>query len=101
LTLARRISVTRLRLQGLRTSMLAPAGTNVVRIAIYKARNGQRTGRALYTTTRAVRAGVLRTTLRSRGLLSKLRVGTYVIEVRAGQSLDALGGVRRVTFTVT
>ena len=101
LSLARRISVTRLRTQGLRTSMRVAPGTNTVRIAVYKARNGQRTGRALYVTTRAVRAGLLRVSLRSRGLVAKLRPGTYVVEVRSGQSLDALGAVRRITFTVT
>ncbi len=58
----------------------------MVRIAIYKSRNGQRTGRALYVTTRAARAGLLNVTLRSRSLLRKLRAGTYVMEVRSGQS---------------
>jgi len=101
LTLPRRISVTRLREQGLRTSMRVQEGTNVVRIAIYKSRNGQRTGRALYVTTRAARAGLLRVTLRSSSLLRKLKAGTYVMEVRSGQSVASLGGVRRVTFTVT
>ena len=101
LTLARRIDITRLRSQGLRASMQVQEGTNVVRIAIYKARDGRRTGRALYVTTRAARAGALRVTLRSRSLLRKLRAGTYVMEVRAGQSLASLGSVRRVTFTVT
>ena len=51
----------------------------MVRIAIYKSRNGQRTGRALYVTTRAARAGLLNVTLRSRSVLRKLRAGTYVI----------------------
>ena len=101
LTLPRRISVTRLRAQGLRASMRVQEGTNVVRIAIYKSRNGQRTGRALYVTTRATRAGLLHVTLRSRSLLRKLRAGTYVMEVRSGQSVASLGGVRRITFTVT
>jgi chitobiase/beta-hexosaminidase-like protein len=101
LTLPRRISVTRLREQGLRASMRVQEGTNVVRIAIYKARNGQKTGRALYVTTRATRAGLLNLTLRSRSLLRKLRAGTYVMEVRSGHSLASLGSVRRITFTVT
>jgi hypothetical protein len=101
LTLPRRISVTRLRAQGLHASMRVQEGTNVVRIAIYKSRNGQRTGRALYVTTRAARAGLLGVTLRSRSLLRKLRAGTYVMEVRSGQSIASLGGVRRIAFTVT
>ena len=101
LTLPRRISVTRLRAQGLRASMRVQEGTNVVRIAVYKSRNGQRTGRALYVTTRATRAGLLNVTLRSRSLLRKLRAGTYVMEVRSGQSVASLGGVRQTTFTVT
>jgi Chitobiase/beta-hexosaminidase C-terminal domain len=101
LTLARRISVTRLRAHGLRTSMRVPDGANVVRIAIYRSRNGQRTGRALYATTRAVRAGMLRVTVRNRRVLSKLRPGTYVMEARSGRSLDSLDAVRRITFTVT
>jgi hypothetical protein len=81
--------------------MRVQEGTNVVRIAIYKSRNGQRTGRALYVTTRAARAGLLGVTLRSRSLLRKLRAGTYVMEVRSGQSIASLGGVRRIAFTVT
>jgi len=102
LTLARRISVTRLRLQGLRASMRVQEGTNVVRLAIYKAKNGQRTGRALFTTTRTPsRSGLFRATLRSRSLLSKLKAGSYVLEVRAGQSAAALGAVSRIAFTVT
>jgi centrosomal CEP192-like protein len=101
LTVTRRISVAHLQQQGLRASMAVQEGTNVVRIAIYKARDGRRTGRALFVTTRAARSGVLRVTLRSRSLLSKLRAGSYVMEVRAGQSLASLGGVRRIAFTVT
>ena len=102
LTLSRRISVTRLREQGLRASMRVQEGTNVVRIAIYKSRNGQRTGRALYVTTRTPsRSGLYQVALRSRSLLSKLKAGSYVMEVRAGRNASTLGGVRRITFTVT
>jgi hypothetical protein len=101
LSLSRRISVTRLRLQGLRASMRLPQATNVVRIAVYKARNGQKTGRALFTTTRTPRsAGLYRVTLRSRNL-SRLRAGSYVMEVRAGRSSATLGTARGITFTVT
>ena len=101
LTLARRISITRLRVQGLHTSMNVQQGTNVVRIAIYKARNAVKTGRALFTTTRTPRsAGLFRVTLRS-SKLSNLKPGAYVMEVRAGRSAATLGKVSRVVFTVT
>ena len=101
LSLSRRISISRLRLQGLRASMRVQEGTNVVRIAIYKARNGQKTGRALYTTTRTpTKAGLFRVSLRS-GKLAHLRAGSYVMEVRAGASASTLGSARRITFAVT
>jgi hypothetical protein len=101
LSLARRIGLTRLRAQGLRLSMRVPQGTNVVRIAVYKARNGRKTGSALLRTTRTPRAGLYRVTLRDRNLLRKLRAGSYVVEVRAGRSTAALGALRRIAFTVT
>ena len=101
LSLSRRISLTRLRLQGLRMSMRVPQGTNALRIAVYKARNGQKTGSALLRTTRTPRAGLYRVTLRNRSLLRKLRAGSYVVEVQAGRSAASLGSVRRIAFTVT
>jgi hypothetical protein len=101
LTLARRISVTALRARGLRATMNVQEGTNVVRFAIYKARSGRKTGRALYTTTRTpTHAGLFRTTLRS-SKLAKLKPGQYVMEVRAGRSAASLGAVKKVSFTVT
>jgi hypothetical protein len=101
LTLARRISVTRLRAQGLRSTMNVQEGTNVVRFAVYKARGGQKTGRSLYTTNRTpARAGLFRATLRS-SKLSKLKPGQYVMEVRAGRSAASLGAVKKFAFTVT
>lgn len=101
LTLARRISIARLQQRGLRASMQVKEGTNVVRIAIYKARNGKKTGSALYRTNRVARAGLLRVTLRSRSLLAKLAAGRYVLEVRSGESLGSLAAPRRIGFTVT
>jgi hypothetical protein len=101
LTLARRISVTRLRGQGLRGTMNVQEGTNVVRFAIYKARGGQKTGRALYTTTRTpTHAGLFRFSLAS-AKLAKLKPGRYVTEVRAGRSAASLVAVKTFGFTVT
>jgi hypothetical protein len=101
LALARRISISRLRAQGLRASMNVQEGTNVVRIAIYKARNGKKTGRALFSTTRTPRsAGLFRATLPS-SKLSKLKPGAYVMEVRAGRSAASLGAARTSAFRVT
>jgi hypothetical protein len=102
LSLSRRISVTRLSLRGLRVSMRVPNGANVVRISVYKARNGQKTGRALFSSPRAPRnAGLYRVTLRSRSLLRKLKRGSYVLEVQAGQSAGSLGSASRIAFAVT
>jgi hypothetical protein len=101
LTLASRISITRMRVQGLRASMQVQEGTNVVRIAIYKARGGQTTGRALFGTTRTPSsAGLFRVTMRS-SKLSKLRPGAYVMQVRAGRSAASLGTLRQAAFTIT
>jgi hypothetical protein len=73
----------------------------VVRLAIYKARGGLKTGRAVFTTTRTPRsAGLFRATLRS-SALSKLKPGTYVLEARAGRSVASLGSVKTLAFTVT
>jgi hypothetical protein len=66
LSLARRVSVTELRARGLRASMAVAEGTNVVRIAVSRARNGATTGRAVFVTTRSPSApGLFRVTLRS------------------------------------
>jgi hypothetical protein len=101
LTLARRISVTRLRAQGLRAAMSVPEGTAVVRLAVYKARAGQKTGRSLYTTTRTpTRAGLFRVILRN-SKVTDLKPGQYVMEVRAGRSAASLGAVKTIAFTVT
>jgi hypothetical protein len=102
LSVDRRVSIARLRRQGLRASMRLPEGTHAVRIAIYKARNGRKAGRALFTSIRAPRAaGLYRVTLRNRGLLRKLKAGSYVVEVQAGRSAASLSAVRSVVFRVS
>jgi hypothetical protein len=81
--------------------MQVQEGTNVVRIGIYKARGGLKTGRALLTTTRTpTSAGLYRVTLRD-GKLSKLTPGGYVMEVRAGLNAASLGSANTIAFTVT
>jgi hypothetical protein len=102
LSLARRISVTRLRQQGLRVSMSVPAGAKSIRFALYRARDGKPTGTALATGSRTpARAGSYRLTLRSPSLLRKLRPGRYVLQIAAGPSRSRLGTPSTVAFTVT
>jgi hypothetical protein len=102
LTLAQRISITRLRTQGLRLSMGVQAGTRVVRIAVYRAKsNGKRTGAALFAGYHLpAKAGTFRVTLRG-SLVRKLRAGQYVVEVQPGQSRTSLGTLSRHRFRVT
>jgi Chitobiase/beta-hexosaminidase C-terminal domain len=102
LTVARRISVTRVRAQGLRVVMRLPSGTDTVRFALYRARNGKQTGSALVTGSRKPsRAGTYRLTLRSPSLLRKLKPGAYVLQVKAGSARNGLGPAASVAFTVT
>jgi hypothetical protein len=102
LTVARRISVTRLRAQGLRMVMRLPSGTDTVRFALYRARNGKRTGSALATGSRTPsRAGTYRLTVRSPSLLRKLKPGAYVLQVKAGSARNGQGPAASVAFTVT
>lgn len=101
LTLAKRISITRLRAQGLRLSMRLSADANLVRIAVYRARNGKKTGRALYSTVRVPHsAGLYRVTVRNRSMLRKLRAGQYVAVVQAGRSRTTLGRASTIAFRV-
>jgi hypothetical protein len=102
LSLARRISIAQLRLRGLRAAMRLPAGTAVVRFAVYRARGGRRVGRALAIGYRVPsRTGAYRLVLRERSLLRKLTRGSYVLQVRPGRSRRDLGAVATVRFTVT
>jgi len=102
LSVARRISVTRLRAQGLRIVMRLPSGTDTVRFAVYRARNGKPTGSALATGSRTPSsAGTYRLTLRSPTLLRKLKPGAYVLQVKAGSARNGQGPAASVPFTVT
>ncbi|MEA2248990.1 MAG: hypothetical protein QOH46_3519, partial [Solirubrobacteraceae bacterium] len=103
LVLQARISRARLRSTGLSVGMTLPAGTRVVRFAVYSARNGRRVGKALAIGYRRLpsAAGRYRLHLRNRALLRKLRPGRYVLLVTPGVSRRALGRTSTVKFTVT
>jgi hypothetical protein len=102
LSIARHVSLSRLRLRGLQASMSLPSETQVLRIAVYRARNGRRSGAPLLITNRLPRTGgVYRVALRNASLVRRLRPGLYVTEVRVGQSAATLGTAARAFFRVT
>jgi hypothetical protein len=82
--------------------MRVPAGTTVVRFALYRAdRSGRRTGRALARGTRRTETGSVRLRLRDRALLRRLKAGRYVLELRPGRSAaDTSGKTSRARLTV-
>jgi hypothetical protein len=102
LTLASRISIKRVRAQGLPVSMRLRAGTKVVRFAVYRARAGKPTGRALVTGVAVTpRAGSFRLVIRDRALLRSLKTGRYVLRVQPGRSRSDLGAPTTAVFTLT
>jgi hypothetical protein len=102
LSLARRVSLARLSRRGVQASMTLPSGTRALRIAVYRARDGRRTGPALLAVNRRPSSGgIYRVALRNRALLRKMRAGQYVLEVRAGRSAATLGEPTRAAFRVT
>ena len=102
LSVAKRITVARLRLRGLRVAMQLPAGTGIVRIAVFRQRGGRAQGRALAQTVRLPSAsGRYVVTLRTRALLRSLRPGRYVVLVTPGRELGDRGATSTAAFTVT
>jgi Chitobiase/beta-hexosaminidase C-terminal domain len=101
-TLARRISITRARSRGLTVSMTLPRGTQVVRLAVYRSRNGLASGRPLVRVLKLpTRSGRYVVNLRSRALLRSLRPGRYSVQVTPGRSLDDRGRTSSLAFTIT
>jgi chitobiase/beta-hexosaminidase-like protein len=102
LTLARRISISRAKARGLRVAMVLPSGTRVVRLAVFRARDGQPSGRALTRVLRLRNAsGRYVVTLRGRALLKALKPGRYVVQVTPGRDLDDRGRASLAAFTIT
>jgi hypothetical protein len=96
-----RLTQAQLRAQGLRLRMQLEDGTRVVRVSIFRAkRNGQRTGRPVFTTVRGVKATTTRITLRNRAV-KRLKAGRYVARIQPGRSrADRSGVSSSVGFTV-
>jgi hypothetical protein len=102
MTLSSRVSTARLRAQGLRVSMRLPAGTKVVRFAVYRARGGKPAGKALLAGFSVTpRAGNYRLVVRDRALLRSLKPGRYVLRAQPGRSRSDLGAPSKAVFTVT
>jgi hypothetical protein len=102
LTLARRVSMSRARAQGLSIAMTLPRGTQVVRLAVYRSRNGLASGRPLVRALKLpTRSGRYVVRLRSRALLRSLRAGRYAVQVTPGRGLDDRGRTSSLAFTIT
>lgn len=96
-----RLTRAKLRANGLRLRMQLEDGTRVVRISIFRAkRNGQRTGRQVFTTVRGVKATTKRITLRNRAV-RRLKAGRYVARIQPGRNrADRSGVSSSVAFRV-
>jgi hypothetical protein len=102
LRLARRISISRARARGLSVAMTLPRGTQVVRLAVYRSRNGLASGRPLVRVLNLpTRSGRYVVHLSSRALLRSLRPGRYAVQVTPGRSLDDRGRTSSLAFTIT
>jgi hypothetical protein len=102
LRMTHRVTRTRVLRRGVRLSMRLPAGTEIVRVAIYRTRRGTPLPRPVYLTHRVVpRAGLYRLTLDSRALRQKLKAGRYQLNVTPGVSRRQMGRTTTTFFRVT
>jgi hypothetical protein len=99
LSVAKRISVRRVRTRGLRIAMQLPRGTAVVRIAVFRRRGDRTQGPAVARALRLPSAsGRYAVTLRGRALQ---RPGRYLVRVTPGRDLDDRGATSAAAFSVT
>jgi hypothetical protein len=99
LSVAKRISVRRVRTRGLRIAMQLPRGTAVVRVAVFRRRGDRTQGPAIARALRLPSAsGRYAVTLRGRALQ---RPGRYVVRVTPGRDVDDRGATSAAAFTVT
>ncbi len=97
-----RLRLATLRRRGLRLDIGLPTGARVVRIAVFRLRDGAVTGRPLAVSYRTAPRAARRLRVRlGRSVVRRLRPGAYVAEVRAGRTRAHLGGAVTLRFTVT
>jgi hypothetical protein len=101
LTVSRTIRSTQLRAQGLRVGLRVPAGTRMLRFAIYRVAKGRPADTAVVVGYRLVsRAGTFGLVLKDRALVRKLKPGRYEVRVQAGHTRSDLGVPSTAVFTV-
>ncbi len=97
-----RVSRSAVRSRGLVFRMRVPRGTRVLRVAVYRVRNGRKARRATYVTFRKVRrAGPFTLALRSRTARRRLTVGLYQFNLTPGQSRQRLGRTFATRIRIT
>jgi hypothetical protein len=113
---ANRLRVTRLRTthrmsrarvlrRGLRLSMRLPVGTEVLKVAVYRVRNGRVVRRPVWLSVRIVGRispnGLYRIRLDSRTLRRRLKAGLYQVNVTPGVSRRQLGTTTSTRVRIT
>jgi hypothetical protein len=97
-----RLSRARVLRRGLRLTMRLPAGTEIVRIAIYRVRHGKVRHRPVWLGYRVVgRTGLYRLRLDSRALRRRLKAGLYQVNVTPGLSRHQLGRTATTRIRIT
>jgi hypothetical protein len=112
-TAASRLTVRRLRTthrltrarvlrRGLRLTMRLPAGTEVVRIAVFRVRKGKVVRKPVWLGYRVPsHAGLYRLTLDSRALRRRLKAGLFQVNVTPGVSKRQLGRTTTTRVRIT
>jgi hypothetical protein len=99
---AHRLSRARVLRRGLRLSMRVPAGTEVLKVAVYRVRRGRVTRPPVWLGYRVVgRAGLYRVRLDSRALRRRLTAGLYQVNVTPGLSRRQLGATATTRVRIT
>ena len=91
--------------RGLRLSMRLPAQTEVLKIAVYRVRNGRANREPVWLGYRVVgrigRSGLYRVRLDSRALRQRLKAGLYQLNVTPGLSKRQLGRTTTTRIRIT